>query len=185
MESILAILCIVFFAVLTYGLVQSSNITKYHLDDCRTIYIPEEIDLETAYKSIKGKNLNALKKRARELGASKEFVDTFKDEKESKLKLSEYIIRNSISDEHILLEDVGEKIKKKEADRMGKRINEEVDTMKLTENKMKELSKDLGISLEPKSTFKQRLKAIMLEQTSGNKELNNMIQALRKDAGMD
>ena len=66
MESILAILCIVFFAVLTYGLVQSSNITKYHLDDCRTIYIPEEIDLETAYKSIKGKNLNALKKRARE-----------------------------------------------------------------------------------------------------------------------
>jgi hypothetical protein len=183
MESILAILCIVFFAVLTYGLVQGSNITKYHLDDCRTIYIPEEIDLETAYKSIKGKNLNALKKRARELGASKIFVDTFKDEKESKLKLSEYIIRNSISDEHILLEDVGEKIKKKEADRMGQRINEEVDTMKLTE--MKKLSKDLDIPLKPESTFKQRLKAIMLEQTSGNKELNNMIQALRKDAGMD
>ena len=111
MESILAILCIVFFAVLTYGLVQGSNVTKYHLDDCRTIYIPEEIDLETAYKSIKGKNLNALKKRARELGASKEFVDTFKDEKNSKLKLSEYIIRNSISDEHILLKDIKGTIK--------------------------------------------------------------------------
>jgi hypothetical protein len=106
MDSILAILCIVFFAVLTYGLVQGRNLTKDHLYNCRTLYIPEDIDLETAYKSVLHKKLDSLKKRARELGATKLFVDTFKEEDEPWLELKEYIIVNSISEEHILFNDI-------------------------------------------------------------------------------
>ena len=114
MESILAILCIVFFAVLTYGLVQGRNLTKNHLYNCRTLYIPEDVDLETAYKSVLHKGLHSLKKRARELGASKSFVDRFKEDDEPWLELKEYIIVNSISDEHILFNDISGDIVNKE-----------------------------------------------------------------------
>jgi len=114
MESILAILCIVFFAVLTYGLIQGRHLTKNHLYNCRTLYIPEDIDLETAYKTVLHKGLHSLKKRARELGASKSFVDTFKEKDEPWLELKEYIIVNSISDEHILFNDITTDIVDKE-----------------------------------------------------------------------
>jgi|TARA_B110001469_G_C9372211_1_gene193839 hypothetical protein len=106
MESILAILCIVFFAVLTYGLIHGNNLTKNHLYNCRTLYIPEDIDLDTAYNSVLHKDINGLMKRARELGASKKRVDTLKKEGEPWLELKKYIIVNSISNEHILFNDI-------------------------------------------------------------------------------
>lgn len=113
MESILAILCIVFFAVLTYGLIQGANLNKFHKYDCRTIYIPEDLNLETAYRQVIGKDINSLKKRARELGASKEFIDKFYDDDNSKnVELKMFIIQNSISDEHIYFENIKDELKK-------------------------------------------------------------------------
>jgi len=105
MESILAILCIVFFVIVTYGLIQGANLTKFHKDNCRTIYLPEHIDLETAFKHVDGKSLDELKKRGRSLGASKGFVD-----KSTEKDLKIFIIQNSISDEHILFNDLSEDI---------------------------------------------------------------------------
>ena len=113
MESVLAILCIVFFAVLTYGLVQGRNLTKDHLYNCRTLYIPEDIDLELAYKNVTDKNLDALKKRARELGASQKFVERF-DKGSDKTDLQKFIILNSISNEHILFDSIEDTLDSKE-----------------------------------------------------------------------
>ncbi len=196
MESILAILCIVFFAVLTYGLIQGSNATKDHLYNCRTIYIPEDIDLETAYNSVLNKDLNGLKKRASELGASKSYLDTFdnKEKSESKIKefvkeLQKYIILNSISDEHIVFEEIDEKIDKKESKKMKERIKSEVDNMTLTDELKRDLSRDLGI--DPGLSipaFKNELIKIMIKKHSGIQDFKDphiTIQELRKDANMD
>lgn len=101
MKSILTIGCIVFFCIITYGLAQSSTMNKYHTYNCRTIYIPEDMDLEKAFYSIKNLTSNGLKKRAIELGATDEII---KESDDRSLKV--FIIQNSISDEHILFEDL-------------------------------------------------------------------------------
>ena len=169
MESVLAILCIVFFAVLTYGLVQGRNLTKDHQYDCRTLYIPEEIDLELAYKSISTTNINYLKKRASELGASREFLDKFKEKDAPYLEIKKYIILNSISDEHILFKKIDDKsIEAREKSRVGKRIDSEL--------------KDINV--KNKKLVKQK----MLERVSGMEDMkdpNITIKDLRKDAGID
>ena len=105
MESVLALLCIVFFTLLTYGLIQGHNLQKHHKFNCRTIYIPEDIDLETAFKTVDHKDTNQLKKRARQLGATKEFVDSITD-----IELKVFIIQTSISEEHILFKELEEEI---------------------------------------------------------------------------
>jgi len=105
MESVLALLCIVFFILLTYGLIQGYNLQKHHKYNCRTIYIPEDIDLETAFQTIENKDTNQLKKRARQLGATKDFVDSISD-----LELKVFIIQTSISNEHILFKELEEEI---------------------------------------------------------------------------
>lgn len=196
MESILAILCIVFLAVLTYGLVQGHNLTKEHLYNCRTIYIPEDIDLETAYNSVVNKDLNGLKKRASELGARKQYLDTFDDKETSPSKLKEfvnelqkYIIRNSISDEHILFEEIDKKIDKKESKKMKERIKHEVDNMTLTDELKSDLSRDLGIDSGLSiPAFKNELIKIMIKKHSGIQDFKDpyiTIQELRNDANMD
>ena len=105
MDSVLAALCIVFFAVLTYWLIRGVNLQRDHVYNCKTIYIPETIDVDTAFDSIRGKGLNELKKRARELGATKEFADT-----SSIIDLRVYIIQTGMSDEHIAFYDVEDEI---------------------------------------------------------------------------
>ena len=115
MESVLSLLCIVFFSLLTYGLIQGYNLQKHHKFNCRTIYIPEDIDLETAFKSIENKDKNKLKKRARQLGASKEFINSITD-----IELKVFIIQTSISNEHISFKDLEEEIK------MRDEINSEI-----------------------------------------------------------
>lgn len=112
MESVLALLCMFFFTLLTYGLIQGHNLQKHHKFNCRNIYIPEDIDLETAFDSIKYKDLNQLKKRARQLGATKDFVDSISD-----LELKVFIVQTSISDEHILFKELEEEIKMREESR--------------------------------------------------------------------
>jgi len=109
MESILAILCIVFFVVLTYGLIQGANLQKFHKHNCRTIYIPESIDLETAFRSVQNLTIDDLKKRGRDLGATKEFTD-----KQTEIELKIFIIQNSISEDHILFDDISEDINKRD-----------------------------------------------------------------------
>ena len=112
MESVLALLCIVFFILLTYGLIQGHNLQKHHKFNCRTIYIPEDIDLETAFQTIENKDTNQLKKRARQLGATKDFVDSITD-----IELKVFIIQTSISNEHILFKELEEEIIMREESR--------------------------------------------------------------------
>ena len=193
MESVLAILCIVFFAVLTYGLVQGRNLTKDHLYNCRTLYIPEDIDLELAYKNMAGKNLDALKKRARELGASQKFVETFGEDSD-KTDLQKYIILNSISNEHILFDKIEDTLEnkktiKRELNNITTRITNEVDNIPtpISSNKKKELYKEFGIS-GTDNEIKNQLKKIYLEQSIGMRAFNDpsiTIKELRKDAGLD
>lgn len=105
MESVLVIICIVFFVLLTIGLVKSSHLHKFHKEDCHVIYIPEDYDLEKAFKLVSELSIDGLKKKARLLGASKSFVDS---RKPSEIKI--YIIQNIISNEHILFSDLNESI---------------------------------------------------------------------------
>ena len=44
MESVLALICIVFFVILTYGFIEGANLDRFHVQSCRTLYIPEDID---------------------------------------------------------------------------------------------------------------------------------------------
>lgn len=107
MESILAIACIFFFAVLTYALIQGHNLTKFHKYNCHTLYIPENLNLDQAFQSVDNLSLDALKKKARIQGASREFVDKYKDEDDKKY-LKSFIIQKVISDENILFTDITE-----------------------------------------------------------------------------
>jgi len=106
MESILAILCIVFFAILTYGLIGAYNLQKNHQYNCRTLYIPEDLDLEKAFKGVDKLTMNGLKRKARRLGATKEYVD-----ESTEMELKSYIIQMGVSEEHILFTDITEDIK--------------------------------------------------------------------------
>lgn len=106
METILLILCIVFFIILTRGIIQATNINKLHKHNCRTIYIPENLDLEQAFNYVNKLDINGLKKRARKLGATKEFTDN-----STILELKSFIVQNSIGDDHILFTDITQDIK--------------------------------------------------------------------------
>jgi len=74
---------------------------KFHKHNCRTLYIPEAMDLEGAFHSIKGLDSDGLKRRALEVGGTHEYVDTVTD-----IDLKVFIIQNSLSDEHILFKDI-------------------------------------------------------------------------------
>lgn len=110
MNSILSILCIIFFSVLIYGIISSSNSEKYYKDNCHTIYIPEHIDLEQAFDKVNHLSRDGLKKMSRTLGGSKELVESSSD-----IELKTYIIQNSLSDDNILFTDIGEDIKLRDA----------------------------------------------------------------------
>ncbi len=113
MESVLAIICIGFITLITYAAIQGYNLSKFHKYNCHTVYIPDNINLEQAFQHVNNLSLNALKKRARELGASKEFTEKYyKDEDKKYLK--SYIIQNSISEDNILFNDITEDIELRE-----------------------------------------------------------------------
>lgn len=105
MESVLAIFCIVFFVILTIGIAESNNLDKFHKDDCHVIYVPKDYDLEDAFKLVSSLHRDGLKKKARLLGATKEYVDSQTD-----VQLKVYIIQNIVSNEHILFTDISEDI---------------------------------------------------------------------------
>ena len=119
MNTLLSIFCIVFFSIFTYSIIKGANLQKTHKYDCRVIYIPEDIDLETAFESVRYKTIDQLKKRAKELGASNDFVNQKSmDDNKFKLKLKVFIIQNSIGDEHILFKEIDNRLANDEADEL-------------------------------------------------------------------
>ena len=179
MESVLALICIVFFAVLTYGFIQGANLDRFHIQNCRSLYIPEDIDLATAFQSIQGLDIDGLKKRARELDASREFVD-----KSDEVDLKVYIVRNSISDKHILFKQLDKtldkEIIKREGDRVRIRISNEVKNM--SDREKKDISEDLGIKNNDADIIDT-----LIHQTESKpwlKDPTTTIDELRKDVGV-
>jgi len=147
MESVLALICIVFFVILTYGFIEGANIDRFHIQSCRTIYVPEDIDLAVALQSIKGQDKKTLQHRARSLGAKKPHVD-----KLSILELKIYIVQKSVSSEHIVFEELGDVIKKHDRGNWIKRTKEPPpgpsNSEKLfqkPETTIQELRKDVGL----------------------------------------
>ena len=110
MNSILSIVCILFFAFLTHHLILGHNKLRHHKYDCRTLFIPEDFDIDTALQTVIGVSRGALEKRSLTLGATPEFVT-----KSSDVDLKIYIIQESISDKHILAMDIKDKIKERES----------------------------------------------------------------------
>jgi len=179
MESVLALVCIVFFAVLTYGFIQGANIDRFHVQNCRSLYIPEDIDLSIASQSIQGLDIDGLKKRARELDASREFVDT-----SDEVDLKVYIVRNSISDEHILFEQLDKTLDKdaikREGDHVRLRISNEVKQM--SDREKKDISEDLGIKNNDSDIIDTLINK--MESKPWLKDPATMIDELKKDTGV-
>lgn len=109
MISAWAIVCIIFVAILMRGYILAVNINKHHEYSCRSIIIPEDIDIPTAFTDIIGRDINFLKKRASSLGATREFINS-----SSLLELKVFILQNSISERHIIFEELEQSIVDKE-----------------------------------------------------------------------
>lgn len=97
MDTVLCIVCITLLCILVYYLTWGYSRTRQYRYDCKTIYIPETMDIDLAIESVDGLSLNQLKKRALQLGATEEFIQT-----DDIIKLKLYIIQYSISEDHIL-----------------------------------------------------------------------------------
>tara|TARA_B100000963_G_scaffold26735_1_gene19975 strand:+ start:1546 stop:1974 length:429 start_codon:yes stop_codon:yes gene_type:complete len=109
MRSLLTIGCILFLVILSYGFIQGVNYKQHHKYTCKTIFIPEDIDIETAFESVNTTNIHKLRKRARSLGASKDQVEAM-----SLMELKVYIIQMSVSEEHIVTQQVEQEIMDRE-----------------------------------------------------------------------
>ena len=195
MESVLALLCVVFFAVLTYGLIQGQNLTRNHLYNCRTIYIPEDINIEQVYQRIAGKSLLELQGLARRLGASKEYTDKYTSLDYPWLELKKFIILHSVSDEHIYLESLDETILEKDRDNARTRVTEEVHAMPTFG---KSFLNDLGFYGEtpPIPAIIDKfygdtpptpaiIDAMLEKMNFDNDIINQRIQKMKHDAGME
>ena len=62
MKSVLAIICIIFFCYLTHIIIKGVNENRDHKYSCKTLFIPEYMDVESAFESIKGLNRSELKR---------------------------------------------------------------------------------------------------------------------------
>ena len=109
MRSLLTIGCILFLVILSYGFIQGANYKQHHKYACKTIFIPEDIDIETAFESVNTTNIHKLRKRARSLGASKDQVEAM-----SLMELKVYILQMSVSEEHIVTQQVEQEIMDRE-----------------------------------------------------------------------
>ena len=147
MESVLALICIVFFVILTYGFIEGANLDRFHVQSCRTLYIPEDIDLATALQSIEGLDKKGLQGRARSLGADKSRVD-----KLSIQDLKIYIVQKSVSNEHIMFEKLEDIIQSKDKNKYKKRTKESPQVqskldilLQKPEATIQQLRKDVGL----------------------------------------
>ena len=57
MDYVLSIVCIVifFFALLIHYYIKGYNTLRRHKYNCKTLYIPEDFDIDTALETITGK----------------------------------------------------------------------------------------------------------------------------------
>jgi len=125
MNSVLSIICIIFFAYLIHYLIKGYNKYREYGVNCKTIYIPEDFDLDVALDTVVGLSRNMLERRALDLGILR---DNIKDKNDTDLKI--LIIQKSIEDKHIMTMEIEEKIKEREKRRLIIRElsnNEEVD----------------------------------------------------------
>lgn len=95
---------------------------KEHGISCKTLYIPEDFDLNVALDTVTGLSRIKLERRALELGIKRNII---KDKNDTDLKV--LIIQKSIEDKHIMTMEIEEKIKEREAERVLLRdMNEKV-----------------------------------------------------------
>jgi len=113
MNSVLSIICIAFFAYLIHYIIKGYNQMKEHGKSCKTIYIPEDFDLNIALDTVIGLSRIKLERRALELGIKRDII---RDKDNTELKV--LIIQKSIEDKHIVTMEIEEKIKKREAERV-------------------------------------------------------------------
>ena len=141
MDSVLSIVCIIFFAILTHYYINGYNTLRHHKYNCKTLYIPEDFDVETALEMVTGATNDELKKRALTLGAEQSFVDN-----ESEIEIKKYIIQTSISDSHIMTEEIEDKIKQREKDRSKTRQLSVGDTFKINKQQVPQLNPNVMIN---------------------------------------
>tara|TARA_B100000700_G_C14798012_1_gene739152 strand:- start:329 stop:778 length:450 start_codon:yes stop_codon:yes gene_type:complete len=141
MDSVLSIVCIIFFALLTHYYIKGYNTLRHHKYNCKTLYIPEDFDVETALETVTGATRDELKKRALTLGAEQSFVDN-----ESEIEIKKYIIQTSIDDSHIMTEGIEDKIKKREKDRSKTRQLSVGDTFKINKQQVPQLNPNVTIN---------------------------------------
>ena len=141
MDSVLSIVCIIFFAVLTHYYIKGYNTLRHHKYNCKTLYIPEDFDVDTALETVTGATRDELKKRALTLGAEQSFVDN-----ESEIEIKKYIIQTSISDSHIMTEEIEDKIKQREKDRSKIRQLSVGDTFKINKQQVPQLNPNVTIN---------------------------------------
>ena len=140
MDSVLSIVCIIFFALLTHYYIKGYNTLRHHKYNCKTLYIPEDFDVDTALETVSGATRDELKKRALTLGASQIFVDN-----ESEIEIKKYIIQTSISDSHIMTEEIEDKIKQREKDRSKERQLSVGDTFNINKQQVPQLNPNVTI----------------------------------------
>ena len=141
MDSVLSIVCIIFFAMLTHYYIKGYNTLRHHKYNCKTLYIPEDFDVDTALETVTGATRDELKKRALTLGAEQSFVDN-----ESDIEIKKYIIQTSISDSHIMTEEIEDKIKQREKDRSKTRQLSVGDTFKINKQQVPQLNPNVMIN---------------------------------------
>ena len=113
MNSVLSIICIAFFAYLIHYIIKGYNQIKDHGKSCKTLYIPEDFDLNVALDTVTGLSRIKLERRALELGIKRNVI---KDKNDIDLKV--LIIQKSIEDKHIMTMEIEEKIKEREKRRL-------------------------------------------------------------------
>ena len=141
MDSVLSIVCIIFFAVLTHYYIKGYNTLRHHKYNCKTLYIPEDFDVDTALETVTGATRDELKKRALTLGAEQSFIDN-----ESEIEIKKYIIQTSISDSHIMTEEIEDKIKQREKDRSKTRQLSVGDTFKINKQQVPQLNPNVSVN---------------------------------------
>ena len=141
MDSVLSIVCIIFFAVLTHYYIKGYNTLRRHKYNCKTLYIPEDFDVDTALETVTGATRDELKKRALTLGAEQSFIDN-----ESEIEIKKYIIQTSISDSHIMTEEIEDKIKQREKDRSKTRQLSVGDTFKINKQQVPQLNPNVTVN---------------------------------------
>ena len=99
---------------------------KEHGIPCKTLYIPEEFNLNVALDTVTGLSRIKLERRALELGIKRSVI---KDKNDTDLKI--LIIQKSIEDKHIVTMEIEEKIKEREAGRVLLREMSDGDTLKI------------------------------------------------------